>query len=156
MFRALSCPSSGALSNCSRSLRLPCECGVGHVSNRDRFVTNQPRLETRPPPHSHGNRRLRLQLKELLMMGKIMPETCWAASLWLSNKFYDRFICWMFCLNALHIVTIKPTVCDSFTCFFSYGWHSCLQAYWGSIKVCSSSAGVVLVTTYLWKIHHSP
>jgi hypothetical protein len=50
MFRALSCQSSGALSNCSRSLRLPCECGGGRVSSR-------------PPPHSHGNRRLRLQFE---------------------------------------------------------------------------------------------
>jgi hypothetical protein len=29
------------------------------------------------------------RLKELLMMGIIMPETCWAASTQLSNKFYD-------------------------------------------------------------------
>jgi hypothetical protein len=42
---------------------------------------------------------------------------------------------------ALHIVIIKPTICDNFSCFYSYGWHSCLQAYRGSIKVCSSSAG---------------
>jgi hypothetical protein len=41
MFRALSCPSSGALSNCSRSLRLPCECGGGRVSSRGRFVTEE-------------------------------------------------------------------------------------------------------------------
>jgi hypothetical protein len=28
-------------------------------------------------------------LKELLMMGTMVPETCWAASVWLSNKCYD-------------------------------------------------------------------
>jgi hypothetical protein len=29
----------------------------------DLLVTNRPRLETRLPPHSHGNRRLRLQFE---------------------------------------------------------------------------------------------
>jgi hypothetical protein len=51
--------------------------------------------------------------------------------------------------SALHIVIIKPTDCKSFSCFYSYGWHSCLQAYKGSIKVYSSAAGMVLVTTCL-------
>lgn len=57
--------------------------------------------------------------------------------------------------SALHIVIIKPTVCDSFSCFYSYGWHSCLQAYRDSIKVYSSAAGVLLVTTCLSKVHRS-
>ena len=57
--------------------------------------------------------------------------------------------------SALHIVIIKPTVCDSFSCFCWYGWHSCLQAYRDSIKVYSSAAGVLLVTTCLSKVHRS-
>jgi hypothetical protein len=51
--------------------------------------------------------------------------------------------------SALHIVIIKPTVCDSFSCFYGYGWHSRLQAYTGSIEVYNSAADMVLVTTCL-------
>jgi hypothetical protein len=42
--------------NVHDGLRLPCECGGGRVSNHGR-------LETRPPPHSYGNRRLPLQFE---------------------------------------------------------------------------------------------
>jgi hypothetical protein len=38
MFRALLCPSSGALSNCSSSLRFPCERRGRRVSSRGRLV----------------------------------------------------------------------------------------------------------------------
>jgi hypothetical protein len=40
MFWALLCPSSGALSSCSRSLRFPYECRGRCVSSRGRFVTS--------------------------------------------------------------------------------------------------------------------
>jgi hypothetical protein len=53
------------------------------------WLTNRPRLETRPPPHSYGNQRLQRQFGGLLMMGIIMPETCWEASIWQNNEFYD-------------------------------------------------------------------
>jgi hypothetical protein len=49
MFRTTFCPSSGALSNCSRSLRFPYKSRGGCVSSRGRFVTNRPRLDTLPP-----------------------------------------------------------------------------------------------------------
>ena len=67
------------------------ECGGGSVLSRGRFVslTNRPRLRTLPPPHSYGNQRLQRQFDGLLMMGIIMPETCWAVSVRQSNKFYD-------------------------------------------------------------------
>jgi hypothetical protein len=44
MFRALLCPSSGALSNCIRNLRFPYKYRGGCVSSRGRFVsqTNKP------------------------------------------------------------------------------------------------------------------
>jgi len=61
-------------------------------SHRDRFVsvTNRPRLRTLPPPRSYGNQRLQRQFDGLLMMmGIVMPETCWAVSVRQSNKFYD-------------------------------------------------------------------
>jgi len=56
-----------------------------------RWKCSQPfsRLRTLPPPHSYGNQRLRRQFDELLMMGIVMPETCWAVSVRQSNKFYD-------------------------------------------------------------------
>ena len=71
MFRALPCPSSGA---------------------RGRFASllaNRPRLRTLPPPHSYGNQRLQRRFDGLLMMGMVMPETCWAVSVRQSDKFYD-------------------------------------------------------------------
>jgi hypothetical protein len=71
MFRALLCPSSGAISNCSLSLRFPYECRGACVSSH---------MKTGGCDCS---------LKELLMMGITMPETCWAASVRLSNKLYD-------------------------------------------------------------------
>jgi hypothetical protein len=40
MFRATFCPSSGALLNCSRSLRFPYKSRGGCVSSRGMFVTN--------------------------------------------------------------------------------------------------------------------
>jgi hypothetical protein len=75
MFRALLCPSSRAPSNCLCSHWLPYECRNGRGSSCGRFttnpkiytilLTNRPRLEPRPPPHSHGNRRLRLQFERI-------------------------------------------------------------------------------------------
>ena len=61
-------------------------------------------LRTLPPPHSYGNQRLQRQFDGLLMMGIVMPETCWAVSVRQSNKFYD----WL-----LHVVG----------CFYLSDWR---------------------------------
>jgi hypothetical protein len=41
-------------------------CGSVHLTDIQvkHRVSSRPRLETRPPPHSHGNRRLRLQFEK--------------------------------------------------------------------------------------------
>jgi hypothetical protein len=41
MFRALLCPSSGALSNCRFNIWFPYAFGGGRVSNRGRFVSGE-------------------------------------------------------------------------------------------------------------------
>jgi hypothetical protein len=64
-------------SNCRCSPWFSYECGGGCVLRRGRLRTN-------PPPHSYGNQRLQRQFDGLLMMGIIMPETCWAVQQ--SNK----------------------------------------------------------------------
>ena len=51
-----------------------------------RWKCSQPWLRTLPPPHSYGNQRLQRQFDGLLMMGIVMPETCWAVSVRQSNK----------------------------------------------------------------------
>ena len=66
-------------SNCRCSLSFPYECGGGSVLSRGR-------LRTLPSPHSYGNQRLQRQFDGLLMMGIVMPETCWAVSVQQSNK----------------------------------------------------------------------
>jgi len=66
-------------SNRRCSLWFPYECGSGSV-------LSQQRLRTLPPPHSYGNQRLQRRFDGLLMMGIIMPETCWAVSVRQSNK----------------------------------------------------------------------
>ena len=69
MFRALSCPSSGA--------RQTAVTASGFRMNvQVEVLTNRPRLRTLPPPHSYGNQRLQRQFDGLLMMGIVMPETC--------------------------------------------------------------------------------
>jgi len=60
-----------------------CSTCFGHL------LTNRPRLRTLPPPHSYGNQRLQRQFDGLLMMGIVMPETCWPVSVRQSNNFYD-------------------------------------------------------------------
>ena len=70
-----------------------------HMSNNNMTVsfnrtvanplTNRPWLRTLPPPHSYGHQRLQRQFDGLLMMGIVMPETCWAVSVRQNNKFYD-------------------------------------------------------------------
>jgi len=61
------------------------------------LLANRPRLRTLPSPHSYGNQRLQRQFDGLLMMGMVMPETCWAVSVRQSNKFYDWFLHLVWC-----------------------------------------------------------
>jgi hypothetical protein len=89
MFRAQLCTSSGALSNCTRSLRFPYKCRGGCVSSRGRFVSLT----------GGGD----WSLKELLMMCTMVPETCWAASMRLSSKVYDRLLHLVGCFICLNI-----------------------------------------------------
>ena len=81
-------------SNCRCSLWFPYECGGGSVLSRGQ-------LRTRPPPHSYGNQTLQRQFDGLLMMGIIMPETCWAVSVWQSNKILRLIVAssWVFYLS---------------------------------------------------------
>jgi hypothetical protein len=75
-------------------LSFPYECGGGSV-------LNWPRLRTLPPPHSYGNQRLQRQFDGLLMMGIVMPETCWAVSVRQSNKILRLIVAssWVFYLS---------------------------------------------------------
>jgi hypothetical protein len=61
-------------------------------------VTNRPRLRTHPPPHSYGNQRLQRQFDGLLMMGILIPETCWAVSVRQSTKILQLIVAssWVF------------------------------------------------------------
>jgi len=76
-------------SNCRCSHWFLYECGGGSVPAMVGLLANRPRLRTLLPPHSYGNQRLQRQFDRLLMMGIVMPETCWAVSIRQSNKFYD-------------------------------------------------------------------
>ena len=82
MFRALLWPSSGARQTAVAA-------------------SSRPRLRTRPPPHSYGNQRVQRQLDGLLMMGIIMPESCWAVSVRQSNKILQLIVVssWVFYLS---------------------------------------------------------
>ena len=95
-------------SNCRCSLWFPYECGGGSVLSR-------PRLRTLQPPHSYGNQRLQRQFDGLLMMGVVVPKTCWAVSVRQGNKFYD----WL-----LHLVGcfIRMNIDVCFTHQFSLAW----------------------------------
>jgi len=84
MFRALLCPSSGAPSNCRCSLWFPYECGRGSVLSLGQTDHDWEHFHL----HIHTETRgCNGSLTRLLMMGIIMPETCWAVSVWQSNKF---------------------------------------------------------------------
>jgi len=97
MFRALLCPSSGARRTAvaASGFRMNVEVDVFSA------VVGRPRLRTRPPPHSYGNQRVQRQLDGLLMMGIIMPESCWAVSVRQSNKILQLIVVssWVFYLS---------------------------------------------------------
>jgi hypothetical protein len=113
MFRALLCPSSGArqtaVAASGFSMDVEVEVfstGVGLlVTNR---LTDWPRLRTLPPPHPYGNQRLQRQFDVLLMMGIIMSETCWAATVWQSNKILLLIVAssWVFYLSDVYLFVV--------------------------------------------------
>jgi hypothetical protein len=74
-------------------------------------LTNRPRLRTLPPTHSYGNQRLQWQFDGLLMMGIVMPETCWAVSVRQDNKFYD----WLLHLVGCFVRVIYMLLSASFS-----------------------------------------
>jgi hypothetical protein len=91
MFRALQCPLSGARQTvvAASGFLMNVEVKVFSAVVGLFALTNRPRLRTLPPLHSYGNQKLQRQFDGLLMMGILMPETCWAVSVRQSNKFYD-------------------------------------------------------------------
>ena len=89
MFRALQFPSSGSRQTAVAASGFRMNVEVEVFSAVVGLLTNRPRLRTLPPPHSYGNQRLQRQFDGILMMGIVMPETCWAVSVRQSNKFYD-------------------------------------------------------------------
>jgi hypothetical protein len=87
-------------SDCRCSIWFPYECAGGSVLSR-------PRLRTLPPAHSYGNQRLQRQFDGLLMMGIVMPETCWAVSVRQGNKFYDWLLHLVGCFIRIRALTWK-------------------------------------------------
>jgi len=76
MFRASSCPSSGAATTAVAVSGLPSELGISSAAGRGRAG-----LPDHDKQHCYYqaptvNQRLLLQLLQLLMMGMRMPETC--------------------------------------------------------------------------------
>jgi hypothetical protein len=99
MFRATFCPSPGALLNCSRSLRFPYKSGGRCVSSR--VSTSGFYTETGGCDCS---------LKVLLMMGKMLPETCSAAFTQLIKAFTtEGAYSWLFYLKGTIFVPYFPT-----------------------------------------------
>jgi len=122
-------------SNCRCSLWFPYECGGGCVLSR-------PRLRTLPPPHSYGNQRLQRHFDGLLMMGIIIPETCWAMSVRQSNNILRLIVAssWVFYLSdwrctepqTLNYTYVLENVNIEFSC-------TKIQAYGGGGNFCTSS-----------------
>jgi len=81
------------------------------------LLTNRPRLRILPPPHSYRNQRLQRQFDGLLMMGIIMPETCWSVSVQQSNKILQLIVAssWVLYLSdwrCMEPQNLKTHVCS--------------------------------------------
>ena len=133
MFRAPLCPSSGARKyytdgHCLWYLvfKLLVWCGAEGCVSGLRAVAQQPANRTHNPPHHTDNLKTKTpnttgsnylyNTLELLMMGIMVPETCWA-----SNKICNKN-------HLLHLVGILfPNICCSVcglqkTSFNSFHW----------------------------------
>jgi len=86
MFRPLLCPSSGARQTAVAASGFRMNVEVEVFSAVVCLLTNRPWLRTLPSPHSYRNQRLQRQFDGLLMMGIVMPETCWAVFVRQSNN----------------------------------------------------------------------
>ena len=95
-------------SNCRCSLWFRYECGGGRVLSRGRFVSNK----------------LQRQFDGLLMMGIIVPETCWAVSVRQSNKILQLIVAssWVFYLSDWRCT--EPQILKKISCFYlgSFFW----------------------------------
>ena len=98
--------------------RSPTDCGA--LLCVGLLLINRPRLRTLPPPHSYGNQRLQRQFDGLLMMGIVMPETCWAVSVRQSNKFYN----WLLHLvGCFYLSDWRCTEPQTLNCTLGWIWH---------------------------------
>jgi len=133
-------PIVRSLSNCRCSLWFPYECGSGCVLSRGR-------LRTRPPPHSYGNQRLQRQFDRLLMMGIIMPETCWAVSVRQSNKILRLTVAssWVFYL--IDWRCMEPQTLIWCTILFSHMFIPNLYMF--RTLLCSSSGELIAYIRHL-------
>ena len=76
MFRASSCPSSGAYQLQQQPLVLPLERSGRSAVGRGRFGPDRPRPTALLPPRSNGKPEAATAVDKLLTMGMRMPETC--------------------------------------------------------------------------------
>jgi hypothetical protein len=77
MFRASSCPSSGATTRAVAASGLPLDRGDSSVVGRGRADRPaRPRPTALLPPRSNGKPEAATTVVELLMMGMRMPKTC--------------------------------------------------------------------------------
>ena len=104
-------------SNCRCSLWFPYECEPPHPSNCRCSLWFPYECE---PPHSYGNQRLQRQFDGLLMMGMVMPETCWAVSVRQSNKFYDWLLHLVGCFYLSDWRCTEPQTLNVASCCLIY------------------------------------
>jgi len=116
MFWALQCPSSGARQTAVAASDFRMNVEVEVFSAVVGLLTNRQQLRTLPPPHSYGNQRPQRQFDRLLIMGIVMPETCWGVSVRQSNNFYD----WLLHLVGCFIWVIWAN--DIFSSLYSH-WN---------------------------------
>jgi hypothetical protein len=76
MFRAFSCPSSGATTTAVAGSDLPSGLGGSSAVGRGRSGPDRPQPITLLPPRSYGKPESAAAVDRLLMMGMNMPETC--------------------------------------------------------------------------------
>jgi hypothetical protein len=99
-------------------------------------VLSRGRLRTLTPTHSYGNQRLQRQFDGLLIMGIIMPETCWTVSVRQSNTILRLIVTssWVFYLSdwrGTEPQTLKTCIRSAKVHYVAQGW-SCilLSLFW--------------------------